>query len=156
MPCDEKRMAVLIPSGIKTEIYPPKTPRKDKARLTRLLVGTWGTHPFPKSPCDLKVRWAGRERQRHTDSTRFMIRYGVVGFGLHAVRRLMPGFALASNSRVTALLRRDLKQAEASAAEYKIPHAFDSAAALLPLSGGCRRFRGDAQLLALERRSASD
>jgi predicted dehydrogenase len=59
-----------------------------------------------------------------------MIRYGIVGFGLHAVRRLMPGFALASNSRVTALSRRDLKQAETSAAEHKIPHAFDSAATL--------------------------
>ena len=59
-----------------------------------------------------------------------MIRYGIFGFGLHAVRRLMPGFALASNSRVTALFRRDMKQAEASAAEYKIPHAFDSAADL--------------------------
>jgi predicted dehydrogenase len=63
-----------------------------------------------------------------------MIRCGIVGFGLHAVRRLMPGFALASNSRVTALLHRDLKQAEASAAEYKIPHAFDSAAALRRLT----------------------
>jgi 1,5-anhydro-D-fructose reductase (1,5-anhydro-D-mannitol-forming) len=59
-----------------------------------------------------------------------MIRYGILGFGLHAVRRLMPGFALASNSRVTALSRRDVKQAQASAAEYKIPHAFDSAADL--------------------------
>src|ERR1017187_6064391 len=59
-----------------------------------------------------------------------MIRYGILGFGLHAVRRLMPGFALASNSRVTALSRRDMKQAEASAAEYRIPHAFDSAADL--------------------------
>ena len=59
-----------------------------------------------------------------------MIGYGILGFGLHAVRRLMPGFALASNSRVTALFRRDIKQAQASAAEYKIPHAFDSAADL--------------------------
>jgi predicted dehydrogenase len=54
-----------------------------------------------------------------------VIRYGIFGFGLQAVRRLMPGFALASSSRVTALLRRDMKQAQASAAEYKIPHAFD-------------------------------
>ena len=59
-----------------------------------------------------------------------MIRYGILGFGLHAVRRLMPGFALATNSRVTALSRRDMKQAQASAAEYRIPHAFDSAVAL--------------------------
>lgn len=59
-----------------------------------------------------------------------MVRYGILGFGLHAVRRLMPGFALASNSTVTALSRRDISQARDSAAQYKIPHAFDSAAAL--------------------------
>lgn len=59
-----------------------------------------------------------------------MIRYGILGFGLHAVRRLMPGFALARNSCVTALSRRDLAKARASAAEYNIPHAFDSAADL--------------------------
>jgi len=28
-----------------------------------------------------------------------MIRYGILGFGLHAVRRLMPGFGIARNSR---------------------------------------------------------
>jgi predicted dehydrogenase len=56
-----------------------------------------------------------------------MIRYGILGFGLHAVRRLMPGFALARNSRVSAISRRDLQQARASASEYGIPHAFDSA-----------------------------
>jgi len=56
-----------------------------------------------------------------------MIRYGILGFGLHAVRRLVPGFAQASNSRVTALCRRDIKRALASATEYKIPYAFDSA-----------------------------
>jgi predicted dehydrogenase len=59
-----------------------------------------------------------------------VIRYGIVGFGLHAVRRLMPGFALARNSRVSALSRRDIDQARASAAEYNIPHAFDSGADL--------------------------
>src|SRR5579859_1927384 len=72
----------------------------------------------------------------------FMIRYGILGFGLHAVRRLMPGFALATNSRVTALSRRDMKKAQASAAEYKIPHAFDSAADL------CRSSEVDAVFVA--------
>lgn len=59
-----------------------------------------------------------------------MIRFGIVGFGLHAVRRLMPGFALAQNSRVTALSRRDLEKARASARQYNIPLAFDSAESL--------------------------
>jgi predicted dehydrogenase len=59
-----------------------------------------------------------------------MVRFGIVGFGLHAVRRLMPGFALASNSRVTALSRRSLVEARESAEKYAIPLAFDSTAAL--------------------------
>ena len=56
-----------------------------------------------------------------------MIRYGIVGFGLHAVKRLMPGFAEAHNCRVTALSRRDLAKARQSAADFNIPYAFDSA-----------------------------
>jgi 1,5-anhydro-D-fructose reductase (1,5-anhydro-D-mannitol-forming) len=59
-----------------------------------------------------------------------MIRYGIIGFGLHAVKRLMPGFALAHNCRVTALSRRDIHRAKQSAAEFNIPHAFASAAEL--------------------------
>ena len=55
-----------------------------------------------------------------------MIGFGIAGFGLHAVRRLMPGFKLAQNCRVTALTRRDLSQAQESARQYGIPHAFDS------------------------------
>jgi predicted dehydrogenase len=59
-----------------------------------------------------------------------MVRYGIVGFGLHAVRRLMPGFALARSCKVSALSRRDMAKARVSAEEYKIPLAFDSAAEL--------------------------
>jgi len=55
-----------------------------------------------------------------------MIRFGIAGFGLHAVRRLMPGFALSKKCLVTALSRRDIGKAKQSAAEYKIPLAFDS------------------------------
>jgi 1,5-anhydro-D-fructose reductase (1,5-anhydro-D-mannitol-forming) len=59
-----------------------------------------------------------------------MIRFGIAGFGLHAVKRLMPGFALARNCRVTALSRRDLDKAKQSARQYNIPHAFASTAEL--------------------------
>ena len=59
-----------------------------------------------------------------------MIRFGIAGFGLHAVKRLMPGFALAKNCRVTALSRRNLADAKRSADEYGIPHAFESIADL--------------------------
>ena len=71
-----------------------------------------------------------------------MIRFGIVGFGLHAVRRLMPGFALAKHSQVTALSRRDLGKARASATHYGIPLAFDSAEAL------CRSPEVDAVFVA--------
>lgn len=70
-----------------------------------------------------------------------MIRFGIVGFGLHAVKRLMPGFALSKKGRVTALSRRDLGSAKQSAAEYKIPLAFDSVQEL------CRSSAVDAVLV---------
>jgi predicted dehydrogenase len=53
-----------------------------------------------------------------------MIRFGIAGFGLHAVRRLMPGFALARNCKVVALSRRDSHKAREAAAQYGIPHGF--------------------------------
>jgi 1,5-anhydro-D-fructose reductase (1,5-anhydro-D-mannitol-forming) len=59
-----------------------------------------------------------------------MVRFGIAGFGLHAVKRLMPGFALSRSCTVTALSRRDMRKARESAAEFKIPLAFDSVADL--------------------------
>jgi predicted dehydrogenase len=70
-----------------------------------------------------------------------MIRFGIAGFGLHAVRRLMPGFALSKKCRVTALSRRDLATAKQSAAEYKVPLSFDSVEEL------CRSAEVDAVLV---------
>ena len=55
-----------------------------------------------------------------------MIRFGIAGFGLHAVRRLMPGFALARNCKVVALSRRDSSKAREAGAKYGIPHVFAS------------------------------
>ncbi len=55
-----------------------------------------------------------------------MIRFGIVGFGLHAVRRLIPGFAVAQNCQVVALSRRDPLKAAQAAQEYGIMHAFTS------------------------------
>ena len=71
-----------------------------------------------------------------------MINFGIIGFGLHAGKRLMPGFALAKNCRVTALSRRDLAKAQASARHYDIPLAFDSAEQL------CRSPQVDAVFVA--------
>ena len=53
-----------------------------------------------------------------------MICFGIAGFGLHAVRRLMPGFALARNCKVVALSRRDAQKAREAARQYGIPHGF--------------------------------
>jgi predicted dehydrogenase len=70
-----------------------------------------------------------------------MVRFGIVGFGLHAVRRLMPGFQLAQKCRVTALSRSNLAKAQESARQYSIPLAFASAAEL------CRSPEVDAVLV---------
>lgn len=59
-----------------------------------------------------------------------MVRFGIAGFGLHAVRRLMPGFALAQNCKVVGLSRRDPNKAREAAAQYGIPHIFASTAEL--------------------------
>ena len=53
-----------------------------------------------------------------------MIRFGIAGFGLHAVRRLMPGFKLAQKCQVVALSRRDPKKAREAAQQYAIPNTF--------------------------------
>lgn len=51
-----------------------------------------------------------------------MIRFGILGFGLHAVRRLMPGFADARHCTVTGLWRRDPQKAKQAIREYpKLP-----------------------------------
>lgn len=55
-----------------------------------------------------------------------MIRFGIAGFGLHAVRRLMPGFALARECKVVALSRRDPIKAAQAAEQYGVPHVFAS------------------------------
>lgn len=59
-----------------------------------------------------------------------MVRFGIVGFGHHAVKRLMPGFAKAQRCRVTALSRRDLQRAQDSAQQFGIAHPFTSTAEL--------------------------
>src|SRR5205807_2850219 len=57
-----------------------------------------------------------------------MIRYGILGFGLHAVKRLMPGFSLAKHSTVTGLWRRDRQKSQEALRQYnQFPlRAYDS------------------------------
>jgi 1,5-anhydro-D-fructose reductase (1,5-anhydro-D-mannitol-forming) len=55
-----------------------------------------------------------------------MLRFGIVGFGLQAVKRMMPAFTASKKCTVTALARRDPAKAAESARQYRIPHAFTS------------------------------
>jgi predicted dehydrogenase len=81
-----------------------------------------------KSNGKINFKGGGRGRPPHIILFRFLlIRFGILGFGLHAVKRLMPGFALARNCRVTALSRRSMEKARDSAEKFNIPLAFDSA-----------------------------
>ena len=53
-----------------------------------------------------------------------MVRYGILGFGHHAVRRLMQGFAGASNAKLVGMWRRETAKAHDNATEFSIPHVF--------------------------------
>lgn len=56
-----------------------------------------------------------------------MVRYGILGFGLHGVKRLVPAFAGARNSRLTGIWRRNLDKAKANAGDYNIETVFATA-----------------------------
>jgi len=53
-----------------------------------------------------------------------LIRYGLLGFGHHCVKRLIPAFPGARSSALAGLWRRDLQKATANAREYSIEHVF--------------------------------
>jgi 1,5-anhydro-D-fructose reductase (1,5-anhydro-D-mannitol-forming) len=54
------------------------------------------------------------------------VRYAILGFGNHAVRRLMPAFPQCKHSTLTGMWRRDQAAAAQNCAEYKIPHYFST------------------------------
>ena len=91
----------------------------------RELLREIGNRLPDRSTTTIKFKSRGRVARDHTFNS--MVRFGILGFGLHAVKRLMPGFALAQNCRVTGLSRRTLDKARDSARQYNIPLAFDSA-----------------------------
>ena len=61
-----------------------------------------------------------------------MIRFGILGFGLHAVRRLMPGFSTAKHCTVTGFWRRDQNKVQEVLEQYgQFPlQSYDSPEAL--------------------------
>jgi len=56
-----------------------------------------------------------------------MIRYGLLGFGHHCVKRLVPAFPAAKTSVLAGLWRRDIEKARTNAHEYSIDHVFATA-----------------------------
>jgi predicted dehydrogenase len=59
-----------------------------------------------------------------------MTRYGILGFGHHAAKRLIKGFAEANESTLVGLWRRDAAKARANAGEFAIPLVFNTPEAL--------------------------
>jgi 1,5-anhydro-D-fructose reductase (1,5-anhydro-D-mannitol-forming) len=62
--------------------------------------------------------------------TQSRVRFGILGFGHHAVRRLLPAFANCNEATLTGMWRRDQAAAGKNCAEYKIPHCFPTREAL--------------------------
>lgn len=56
--------------------------------------------------------------------TQSPVRYAILGFGHHAVRRLLPAFAKCEESKLVGMWRRDQTAAAENCATYKIPHCF--------------------------------
>ncbi|WP_433975135.1 Gfo/Idh/MocA family protein [Tunturiibacter lichenicola] len=54
------------------------------------------------------------------------VRFAVLGFGFHAVRRLMPAFSECEDATLTGMWRRDQAAAAQNCAEFKIPHCFST------------------------------
>jgi 1,5-anhydro-D-fructose reductase (1,5-anhydro-D-mannitol-forming) len=58
------------------------------------------------------------------------VRFAILGFGHHAVRRLLPAFSKCNEATLTGMWRRDQAAAAKSCAEYAIPHCFPTREAL--------------------------
>jgi predicted dehydrogenase len=55
------------------------------------------------------------------------VRFAILGFGLHAVRRLLPAFADSRETQLVGMWRRDQKAAQENCAQHNIAHCFASA-----------------------------
>jgi predicted dehydrogenase len=56
--------------------------------------------------------------------TQSPVRFAILGFGHHAVRRLLPAFSHCKEAALSGMWRRDQTAAQQNCAEYKIPHCF--------------------------------
>jgi 1,5-anhydro-D-fructose reductase (1,5-anhydro-D-mannitol-forming) len=55
------------------------------------------------------------------------VRFAILGFGRHAVRRLLPAFARSEQAVLTGMWRRNQAAAQEDCREHAIPHCFASA-----------------------------
>jgi predicted dehydrogenase len=55
------------------------------------------------------------------------VRYGILGFGLHGIRRLVPAYREAKQSGLVGIWRRDAAKAKQNGEELGIQHVFASA-----------------------------
>ncbi len=53
-----------------------------------------------------------------------IVRFAILGFGHHAVRRLLPAFANTKQAKLVGMWRRDKAAAQLNCAEFKIEHNF--------------------------------
>jgi predicted dehydrogenase len=58
------------------------------------------------------------------------VRFAILGFGHHAVRRLLPAFSKCTEAKLTGMWRRDQVAAAKNCAEYWIPYCFPTREAL--------------------------
>ena len=54
------------------------------------------------------------------------VRFAILGFGNHAIRRLLPAFARSSQVVLTGMWRRDQEAAKKNCADYNIEHCFET------------------------------
>jgi 1,5-anhydro-D-fructose reductase (1,5-anhydro-D-mannitol-forming) len=62
--------------------------------------------------------------------TQSRVRFAILGFGHHAIRRLLPAFAQCEQATLSGMWRRDQAAALKNCAEYNIPHCFPTQEAL--------------------------
>ena len=62
--------------------------------------------------------------------TQSRVRFAILGFGHHAVRRLLPAFSQCNKATLSGMWRRSQTSAAENCAEFKIPHCFATREAL--------------------------
>jgi len=62
--------------------------------------------------------------------TQSQVRFAILGFGHHAVRRLLPAFSQCERATLSGMWRRDQEAALENCTKYNVPHCFPTREAL--------------------------